>query len=68
MTSQAFRYNYSSEKNKIPSKRVDGDREKVKESIVKVHHLAKEKPEIIIVPAHDFNAQKDIAHFPEVEL
>ncbi len=55
------------EKHAIPRNKVDGDSEKVKEFIVKVHHLAKEKPEIKIIPAHDFNAQKEIAHFPEVE-
>ncbi|MCJ8288837.1 MAG: MBL fold metallo-hydrolase [Crocinitomicaceae bacterium] len=56
------------EKHSIPRKKVDGDRGKVKEFIVMVHYLAKEKPEINLVPAHDFNAQKGIAHFPEVEL
>lgn len=56
------------EKHSIPRKKVDGDREKVKEFIVMVHYLTKEKPEINIVPAHDFNAQKGIAHFPIVEF
>lgn len=57
-----------SEKNIILRNKVDGDRELVASYIVKVHHLIKEKPEIHIVPAHDYNAQKDIAHFPEVEF
>lgn len=56
-----------SEKHSIPRKKVDGDREKVKEMIVKVHHLLKEKPQIKVIPAHDANAQKNIAHFPMVE-
>jgi len=56
-----------SEKHAIPRKKVDGDREKVKESIVMVHHLKKKKNQIIIVPAHDYNAQKDIARYPNVE-
>ncbi len=57
-----------SEKHAIPRGKVDGNREKVKETIVMVHHLKKKKPQIIIVPAHDFNAQKEIAHFPKVEF
>ncbi|MGL1889715.1 MAG: MBL fold metallo-hydrolase [Reichenbachiella sp.] len=56
------------EKHAIPRKKVDGDREKVKESIVMIHHLSKKKPEIKIVPAHDYNAQREIAHFPEIEF
>ncbi|WP_237274961.1 MBL fold metallo-hydrolase [Tenacibaculum ovolyticum] len=56
-----------SEKHAIPRKKVDGDREKVKESIVMVYHLKKKKPELKIIPAHDFNAQKNIAHFPNIE-
>lgn len=55
------------EKHSIPRGKVDGDREKVKESIVLVHHLIKKRPELNIIPAHDYNAQKSIAHFPEVE-
>jgi glyoxylase-like metal-dependent hydrolase (beta-lactamase superfamily II) len=56
-----------SEKHAIPRKKVDGDREKVKETIVLIHHLINMKPEIEIIPAHDYNAQKTIAHFPEIE-
>ncbi len=56
-----------SEKHAIPRKKVDGDREKVKETIVMVHHLKKKKNNIIIVPAHDYNAQKSIARYPNVE-
>lgn len=56
-----------SERPGISRNKVDLDREMVKEYIVKVHHLMKEKPELKVVPAHDFNAQKDIAHFPAYE-
>jgi glyoxylase-like metal-dependent hydrolase (beta-lactamase superfamily II) len=56
-----------SEKHVLPRKKVDYDREKVKEYIVMVHHLKKEKSELNIIPAHDFDAQKKIAHFPKVE-
>jgi len=67
LTWAAEAFTIPSEKHAIPRNKVDGNREKVKALIVKIHHLAKEKPEIKIVPAHDFNAQKDIAHFPRVE-
>ncbi len=56
-----------SEKHAIPGGKVDGDREKVKESIVMVHHRKKRRPELKIIPAHDFNEQIYIAHFPCVE-
>jgi len=56
-----------SEKHIIPRNKVDGDTEKVKETIVRIHHLLKKKPELKIIPAHDSNAQKDIAHFPNLE-
>ncbi|MFD1551035.1 MBL fold metallo-hydrolase [Putridiphycobacter roseus] len=56
-----------SEKHAVPRKKVDGDREQVKETIVMMHHLMQEKPTLHIVPAHDYNAQKNIARFPEVE-
>ncbi|MEX6627197.1 MBL fold metallo-hydrolase [Tenacibaculum salmonis] len=57
-----------SEKHIIPRKKVDDNSQKVKETIVMVHHLKKKKPQIIIVPAHDSNAQKAIARFPKVEF
>lgn len=56
-----------SAKNRIASKKVDLDREGIKATLVQVHHLIQKKPEIHIVPAHDTNAQLEIAHFPEVE-
>ncbi len=55
------------EKHIIPRNKVDADPEKVKEYIVKVHHLNRQKPEIKLIPAHDHNAQLNIAHFPEVD-
>ncbi len=56
-----------SEKHAIPRNKVDGDSEKIKETIVKVYHLKRKKPELNIIPAHDFNAQKGIPHFPQTE-
>ncbi len=53
-----------SKKHAIPRKKVDGDREKVKETIVMVHHLKKKKNNIINVPAHDYNAQKSMTRYP----
>lgn len=67
LTWAAEAFNLLAEKHSIPRKRVDENREKVKESIVLVHQLSKEKPEIEIIPAHDANAQKQIPRFPEVE-
>ena len=49
LTWQAEAFIIPSEKHVIPRKKVDGDREKVKESIVMVHHLKKKKNQIIIV-------------------
>ena len=67
LTWAAEAFNTPSEKHAIPRKKVDGNREKVKETIVQVHYLKKKKPELKIVPAHDSNAQKDMAHFPNLE-
>lgn len=57
-----------SERIAITRSKVDGDREKVKEFIVMVHHLIKKKPEIKIIPAHDFNKHKELAYFPKEEF
>jgi len=67
LTWAAEAFEAPSEKFFIARNKVDGDRESVKKYIVKVHQLLKEKPEIKIIPAHDFNAQKEIAKFPNVE-
>ncbi len=55
------------EKNFLAKIMIDSEPEKVTAQIVKVHQLVKLKPQIILVPAHDANAQKDMAHFPNVE-
>lgn len=60
-------FSIPSEKHAIPRRKVDENREKVKETIVMVHHLKKKKNQLVIVPAHDYNSQKNIAHFPNVE-
>lgn len=67
LTWAAEAFDAPSEKHPIPRAKVDNERDLVKQTIVKVHYLTKEKPEIKIVPAHDSNTQKDIAHFPEFE-
>lgn len=56
-----------SEKQRIMRKKVDNDRDIINESIVLVHHLLKKTPKLKVIPSHDFNAQKSIAHFPNVE-
>ena len=43
LTWAAEAFSIPSEKHIIPRKKVDGDREKVKEIIVTVHHLKKKK-------------------------
>jgi len=67
LTWAAEAFNQPSEKHIIARNKVDGDKEQVKEFIVKVHHLMKKKPELIVVPAHDAKAQRKMAHFPDVE-
>lgn len=44
---------------------VDDDRATTAHSILKVHRLIQEYPDMAIVPAHDSLAQKSIAQFPE---
>lgn len=43
----------------------DYDREKTEHSILKVHRLMQEYPEMIIVPAHDNDVQSTIGFFPK---
>lgn len=67
LTWAAEAFKKPSEKHIIPRNKVDGDRNKVKEFIVKVYHLAKQNPKLKLIPAHDYNAQKNIAKFPNTE-
>ena len=45
----------------------DYDQESVRRSIVRVHELAREYPELVVVPAHDRRVHNTIANFPAVE-
>jgi glyoxylase-like metal-dependent hydrolase (beta-lactamase superfamily II) len=56
-----------SEKHSIPKKHVDYNAELVEKNIVKIKYLMQQKPNLIIVPAHDFEAQQHIAQFPNRE-
>lgn len=56
-----------SEKQQVVKKMVDTDQEKIRNNIVKVYQLIQQKPNIQLIPAHDFNAQQNIAHFPKME-
>ncbi len=67
LTWAAEAFDGPSEKHFIPRKQADGNREQVKEAIVKVHHLLQFKPEIQVVPSHDANILKGMATFPGVE-
>ncbi len=46
---------------------VDYDEVQVRRSIVKVHRLAQQDPDLIVVPAHDRRVHDQIATFPNVE-
>ncbi|MBI1748482.1 MAG: MBL fold metallo-hydrolase [Acidobacteria bacterium] len=46
---------------------VDVDPAEVRRSIMKVHRLMKRHPSLVVVPAHDQRAIKNIARFPEYE-
>jgi len=67
LTWAAEAFSIPAEKHAIPRNKVDVNREKVKETIVMIHHLIQNKNRIILIPAHDYNAQKNTAHFPNVE-
>lgn len=56
-----------SEKHSIPRKQVDHNAELIKETIANIHSLMQQKPNLTIVPAHDFEAQQNIAQFPKRE-
>jgi glyoxylase-like metal-dependent hydrolase (beta-lactamase superfamily II) len=56
-----------SEKFFVSKAIVDTDVEKLNETIVQVHNLMKQKPEVIVIPAHDAIAQEPLAKFPTIE-
>ncbi len=56
-----------SPKHFIPSKLVDLDEDELNKTIVKVHNLMLADPALIVIPAHDFDSQKGLKHFPEFQ-
>lgn len=56
-----------SPKHPIPSKYVDLDKDKLNNIIVKIHQLIKQDTSLIVIPAHDYNVQQKLAHFPKFE-
>ncbi len=46
---------------------VDYDEAQLRRSIVKVHRLAQQDPDLIVVPAHDRRVHDRIANFPNLE-
>jgi len=55
------------EKHPIPRKQVDTNRSKVQNQLVLLHYLQKKDPNLILVPSHDHQVVKGLAHFPLVE-
>lgn len=51
----------------ISRKLVDRNEEQVRAAIVKVHHLMKRYPDLVVVPAHDRRVHDRIANFPDQE-
>lgn len=49
----------------VSSLLADHNRGEIEQSILKVHRLMQEYPEMIIVPAHDAKAQSAIGYFPK---
>ncbi|GIQ61253.1 MULTISPECIES: MBL fold metallo-hydrolase [Flavobacterium] len=56
-----------SSKNRIPSKLVDYDKNKLDTTIIKIHTLMKLDTNLVVIPAHDFEIQKTLKHFPEFQ-
>lgn len=48
----------------IPSNLVDLNKSKLNETIVKIHNLMVIDTTLIVIPAHDFDSQKELKHFP----
>ncbi|MEQ9365054.1 MAG: hypothetical protein RIF32_12455 [Leptospirales bacterium] len=54
-------------KHFVSSKLVDYNRDETTASIVKVHHLSKKYPELVILPARDHKSASTLAVFPDFE-
>lgn len=53
-----------SAKHSIPGNLVDSDQVRLNETIVKIHNLIFADTNMVVIPAHDFDIQKDLKHFP----
>lgn len=60
-------YQLPAERPWLSRRMVDGDPEAVREQIVKLHQLAKLRPGLTIVPAHDRRVHEAMAIYPEFE-
>lgn len=56
-----------SAKHTIPSNYVDLDKEELNNTIIKIHLLMADDTSLIVIPAHDLDAQKALAHFPKFQ-
>lgn len=56
-----------SPKHFIPRMLVDLDKLKLNATIVKIHNLIKNNPELLVIPAHDYEVQKNLQHFPKFQ-
>lgn len=52
-------------KHPMASHRVDGYPEELDKQIVHIHNLMLQKPELIVVPAHDYLVQQKLAYYPK---
>ncbi|WP_028980553.1 MBL fold metallo-hydrolase [Sporocytophaga myxococcoides] len=56
-----------SRKHFIPSSLVDADMNHLDRVIVNIHQLMKADSSLIVIPAHDYSAQKELKHFPDFQ-
>lgn len=54
-------------KHFIPRQLVDLDKLKLNATIVKIHNLIRNNPDLIVIPAHDYEVQKNLHHFPKFQ-
>lgn len=56
-----------SRKHFIPSSLVDSDKNHLDSIIVNIHQLMKADSSLVVIPAHDYSAQKVLKHFPDFQ-
>jgi glyoxylase-like metal-dependent hydrolase (beta-lactamase superfamily II) len=54
-------------KHFIPLSLVDADKDQLDSTIVNIHQLMKADTSLIVIPAHDYSAQKLLKHFPDFQ-